>query len=87
MPEKAQASVAKIKAADLSAWPACDLVLEAIIERLLAKRELFSKLMGLCGKKTFFAYKASAIAITRIGQSLVKPLVGLHFFSRPSSRF
>src|SRR6202789_4723712 len=42
----------------------CDLVIEAIIEQLPAKRELFAKLDTLCGPSTIFASNPSSLTIT-----------------------
>jgi 3-hydroxybutyryl-CoA dehydrogenase len=43
----------------------CDLVVEAIIEQLPAKRELFSRLDSLCPPHTIFASNTSSLAITQ----------------------
>src|ERR1700704_5631664 len=42
----------------------CDLIVEAIIEQLPAKRELFAKLDGLCPAATIFASNTSSLTIT-----------------------
>src|SRR5579863_10430604 len=44
----------------------CDLVVEAIIEQLPAKRELFSALDGMCPASTIFASNTSSLTITEI---------------------
>src|SRR5271154_115618 len=44
----------------------CDLVVEAIIEQLPAKRELFAKLDALCGPAAIFASNTSSLTITEI---------------------
>jgi 3-hydroxybutyryl-CoA dehydrogenase len=61
----------------------CDLVIEAIIEQLPAKRELFAKLDTLCGPGTIFASNTSSLTITEISTSTKRPerFVGLHFFN------
>jgi 3-hydroxybutyryl-CoA dehydrogenase len=61
----------------------CDLVVEAIIEQLPAKRELFSKLDGLCLAHTIFASNTSSLTITEIAAATKRPqrFVGLHFFN------
>ncbi|HSC46428.1 MAG TPA: 3-hydroxybutyryl-CoA dehydrogenase [Candidatus Acidoferrum sp.] len=61
----------------------CDLVIEAIIEQLPAKRELFSSLDRLCPEKTIFASNTSSLTITEIATSTKRPqrFVGLHFFN------
>ncbi len=61
----------------------CDLVVEAIIEQLPAKRELFSKLDSICPPQTIFASNTSSLTITEIATSTKRPerFVGLHFFN------
>jgi 3-hydroxybutyryl-CoA dehydrogenase len=61
----------------------CDLVVEAIIEQLPAKRELFSTLDSLCPPHTIFASNTSSLNITEIAAVTKRPqrFVGLHFFN------
>ncbi|MGC2767792.1 MAG: 3-hydroxybutyryl-CoA dehydrogenase [Candidatus Acidiferrum sp.] len=61
----------------------CDLVIEAIIEQLPAKRELFSTLDSLCPPHTIFASNTSSLTITEIAAATNRPqrFVGLHFFN------
>jgi 3-hydroxybutyryl-CoA dehydrogenase len=61
----------------------CDLVVEAIIEQLPAKRELFAVLDGICPASTIFASNTSSLTITEIATSTKRPdrFVGLHFFN------
>jgi len=61
----------------------CDVILEAIIEQLPAKRELFAVLDGLCPAHTIFASNTSSLTITEIAAATKRPqrFVGLHFFN------
>jgi len=61
----------------------CDLIIEAIIEQLPAKRELFSALDSLCPPSTIFASNTSSLTITEIAAATKRPqrFVGLHFFN------
>jgi 3-hydroxybutyryl-CoA dehydrogenase len=61
----------------------CDLIVEAIIEQLPAKRELFSALDGICPASAIFASNTSSLTITEIATSTKRPqrFVGLHFFN------
>ena len=61
----------------------CDLIIEAIIEQLPAKRELFSTLDKICPPETIFASNTSSLTITEIAASTQRPqrFVGLHFFN------
>ncbi|HXM94923.1 MAG TPA: 3-hydroxybutyryl-CoA dehydrogenase [Candidatus Dormibacteraeota bacterium] len=61
----------------------CDLVIEAIIEQLPAKRELFSALDSVCPPSTIFASNTSSLTITEMATATKRPqrFVGLHFFN------
>ena len=61
----------------------CDLVIEAIIEQLPAKRELFATLDRLCPESTIFASNTSSLTITEVATATKRPqrFVGLHFFN------
>jgi 3-hydroxybutyryl-CoA dehydrogenase len=61
----------------------CDVIVEAIIEQLPAKRELFAALEGLCPPATIFASNTSSLTITEIATATRRPqrFVGLHFFN------
>jgi len=61
----------------------CDLIVEAIIEQLPAKRELFASLDALCPPSTIFASNTSSLTITEIATATKRPqrFVGLHFFN------
>ena len=61
----------------------CDVIVEAIIEQLPAKRQLFSSLDALCPASTIFASNTSSLTITEIATATKRPqrFVGLHFFN------
>jgi len=61
----------------------CDVIVEAIIEQLPAKRELFSLLDAICPASTIFASNTSSLTITEIAACTKRPqrFVGLHFFN------
>ncbi len=72
-------------AMELAAVANCDLVIEAIVEDLRAKQELFRELDGLCRPETIFASNTSSLSITQMA-GVVAPsrqarFVGLHFFN------
>jgi len=60
----------------------CDLVIEAIVENMDAKKELFGSLHDLCGPETIFASNTSSLPITDMSAG-TRPerFVGLHFFN------
>ena len=61
----------------------CDLVIEAIIEQLPAKRELWGALDKICPKTTIFASNTSSLSITEMATFTQRPdrFVGMHFFN------
>ncbi len=68
---------------DLSDLADRHLVIEAIIEEIAAKNELFSALNDLCGPETIFASNTSSLTITDMAAASgrVDRVVGLHFFN------
>jgi 3-hydroxybutyryl-CoA dehydrogenase len=61
----------------------CDLVVEAIVENMAAKQELFRALDGLCGPDTVFSSNTSSLSIGDMAACTKRPqsFVGLHFFN------
>lgn len=61
----------------------CDLIIEAIVENVDAKREMFAALEGLVGDGTVFASNTSSLCITELASATRRPdrFAGLHFFS------
>lgn len=60
-----------------------DVVIEAVIEKLEVKREVFEKLEAINGPQTIFATNTSSIPITQIAASTKHPgrMTGMHFFN------
>lgn len=60
-----------------------DLVIEAIVESLDAKRELFAKLDAICAPEALFASNTSSLSITTMSTFTRRPerVLGLHFFN------
>jgi len=61
----------------------CDLVVEAIIERLEAKTTLFQSLEAVVGTSTVLATNTSSLSVTALAAQLQRParFAGLHFFN------
>ena len=61
----------------------CDLVIEAIVESLDAKKELFGYLDGVCPAHTIFASNTSSLTVTDMAAATARPdrFIGLHFFN------
>ncbi|MBR4098375.1 MAG: 3-hydroxybutyryl-CoA dehydrogenase [Clostridium sp.] len=67
----------------LAAAKDADLVIEAIIEKIEAKQQVFSDLENICGPHTIFASNTSSISLTALAAATKRPekVVGMHFFS------
>jgi 3-hydroxybutyryl-CoA dehydrogenase len=61
----------------------CDLIIDAIIEQLAAKREVWTALDKICPKHTIFASNTSSLSITEMATFTQRPdrFLGLHFFN------
>ncbi len=59
----------------------CDLVVEAALERMDLKKELFKQLDELCQPDCILASNTSSLSITEIGAGLSRPVIGMHFFN------
>lgn len=61
----------------------CDLVIEAILEDINLKREVFGILDNICKKETILASNTSSLSITEIASSVNRPdkVIGMHFFN------
>lgn len=62
---------------------ACDLVVEAIVERLDAKQDLLAQLEAIVSPASVLVSNTSSLAITAIGAKLKRPqrFAGYHFFN------
>ena len=71
--------------ADFSAYTGCGLVIEAIIEDLAAKREVFSRLDEVLDSSKIVATNTSSLSVTALGGGRKNPghFLGLHFFNPP----
>ena len=60
-----------------------DVIVEAIIEDVKTKKEVFSKLDQLCKKEAIFASNTSTIPITDLASSTKRPeqFIGMHFMN------
>ena len=78
------AAVARLSlTTDLADLAGCDLVIEAIIEELVPKQELFAELERVCRPDAVLATNTSALSVTEIASATSSPerVVGMHFFN------
>jgi 3-hydroxybutyryl-CoA dehydrogenase len=68
---------------DLAAFAGCDLVIEAIVEELEPKMELFAELESIVRPEAILATNTSALSVTEIASAVSSPerVVGMHFFN------
>jgi 3-hydroxybutyryl-CoA dehydrogenase len=61
----------------------CDLVIEAIVEELEPKRELFAELERICRPDAILATNTSALSVSAIAEAVERPgrVIGMHFFN------
>ncbi len=59
----------------------CDLIVEAALENMQLKKELFRDLQGICKADAIFATNTSSLSITEIAQGLDRAVIGMHFFN------
>jgi 3-hydroxybutyryl-CoA dehydrogenase len=78
------AAVARLSlTTELADLAGCDLVIEAIVEELAAKQELFRELERICSPEAVLATNTSALSVTEIAAATSGPqrVVGMHFFN------
>lgn len=83
-PEEMDAALARIQGTvDIQDFKDCDLVIEAIIESMEAKKEIFASLDGICPPHTVLAANTSSLCITEIASATKRgeKVLGLHFFN------
>lgn len=72
---------------DLKKLKGCDLIIEAIAERMDWKSDLYHKIAPFVGKQALIASNTSGLSITRLGEALPEALrprfCGIHFFNPP----
>ena len=82
--EQADSHVSRVPpAATLADLADCDLVIEAIVERLDVKKTLFAELEGIVRPDAILATNTSSLSVTAIAAGLKHPgrLAGYHFFN------
>jgi 3-hydroxybutyryl-CoA dehydrogenase len=72
-----------IAARNLGDLASCDLVVEAIVERLEVKQGLFKQLEELLSPSALIATNTSSLSVTALAKGMEQPkrLAGLHFFN------
>ncbi len=79
-----QAALARIDVAEsLNAFAPCHVVVEAIVEDLEAKRQLFTKLESVVAPDCILASNTSSLSVTAMAAACTRPqrVAGCHFFN------
>jgi len=79
-----EAALARIRTStDLASLGEASIAIEAIVERLDAKRDLFARLDSICPPGSILATNTSSISITRIAAATKRPaqVIGMHFMN------
>jgi 3-hydroxybutyryl-CoA dehydrogenase len=82
--QECQAILDRVRPAEkLEDLKTAGLVIEAVIENLEVKRDLFRRLEALLGTEAILATNTSSISVTAVAAGLARPerVVGLHFFN------
>ncbi|MCF8094914.1 MAG: 3-hydroxybutyryl-CoA dehydrogenase [Desulfobacteraceae bacterium] len=68
---------------DMAPLADCDFIVEAAIENMKIKREVFAELDRLCKPSTILTSNTSSLSITEIAASTGRPdkVMGMHFFN------
>ncbi len=80
----ADAVLARIKGTtELADLSGCDFVIEAIIEKMELKKEVYRELDKICGPATYFATNTSGLSVTEMAAATSRPnkFIGMHFFN------
>jgi 3-hydroxybutyryl-CoA dehydrogenase len=67
----------------LDALAPSDIIIEAVVENIEVKNDMFRALDGMCGPDTIFASNTSSLTIAAMAAATKRPhrFVGLHFFN------
>ena len=82
--EERDAALARLRTTtEIEELAGCDLVIEAIVEELDAKRKLFAELDRVCSPDAILATNTSALSVTQIAEATERPdrVIGMHFFN------
>lgn len=72
-----------VTSTDIELAKDCDLVIEAIVENIEIKKNLFKQLDQICKEEAILATNTSSLSITEISVATARPdrVIGMHFFN------
>lgn len=83
--EAADAAKANLKAGVYEDLADRDLIVEAVLEQMPVKKDLFSKLDEIVKEDAIFGTNTSSLSVTEIANGIKHPVIGMHFFN-PADR-
>ncbi|MBQ9494086.1 MAG: 3-hydroxybutyryl-CoA dehydrogenase [Treponema sp.] len=83
--DKASEVKAHLKTGEYKDLADADVIVEAILETMEAKKKLFTELDAICKAETIFCTNTSSLSVTEIARDVKHPVVGMHFFN-PADR-
>lgn len=83
--EAADAAKANLKAGEYEDLADCDLIVEAVLEQMPVKKDLFKKLDEIVKEDAIFGTNTSSLSVTEIANGIKHPVIGMHFFN-PADR-
>lgn len=83
--EKAEGIKANLTAGEYKDLADCDLIVEAVLEKMEIKKDLFKTLDGICKEDCIFGTNTSSLSVTEIANEIKHNVIGMHFFN-PADR-
>ena len=83
--EKAKGIKANLTAGEYKDLADCDLIVEAVLEKMEIKKDLFKTLDEICKEDCIFGTNTSSLSVTEIANGIKHNVIGMHFFN-PADR-
>lgn len=83
--EKAEGIKANLTAGEYIDLADCDLIVEAVLEKMEIKKDLFKTLDEICKEDCIFGTNTSSLSVTEIANGIKHNVIGMHFFN-PADR-
>ncbi len=83
--EKAEGIKANLTAGEYKDLADCDLIVEAVLEKMEIKKDLFKTLDEICKEDCIFGTNTSSLSVTEISNGIKHNVIGMHFFN-PADR-
>lgn len=83
--EKAEGIIANLTAGEYKDLADCDLIVEAVLEKMEIKKDLFKTLDEICKEDCIFGTNTSSLSVTEIANGIKHNVIGMHFFN-PADR-